>query len=435
MHAPLPESPGATEIVVAEDHPLQADLLKRLLEGSGYTVRLAANGRVALEAVRRRRPAMVISDVRMLEMDGYALCRAIRGDEALHDLPVMLVTSLAGVEDIALALECGADNFVRKPYDQKALLSRVSQLLANANAKARGAADDPRLPLAIGDSQYTINSSRRQILDLLVSAYEEALRLNAELQRRQEEVLALNAALERGAGQLHAANRELEAFSYSVSHDLRAPLQVIDGFSLALVERHAQRLDPKGLHYLQRIRDNAQQMNALIEGLLSLGQIARTQALRTPVDLSELATHVIAECRERDPAAGVKVKVQAGLWAEGDPRLLKQVLANLIGNAWKFASREAQPCIEFVGHSMEKEDATIFSVRDNGVGFDMAHADKLFSPFQRLHPASEFPGTGVGLATVRRIVELHGGRVWAEAAPGMGASFHFTLAASTQPDT
>lgn len=432
MHAAALDSPGATEIVVAEDHPLQAALLKRLLESSGYSVRLAANGRIALDAVRQRRPAMVISDVRMLEMDGYALCRAIRGDETLHDLPVMLVTSLAGVEDIALALECGADNFVRKPYDQKALLSRVSQLLAAA--RLRYAADDSRLAVAIGDSQYTINSSRRQILDLLVSSYEEALRLNEELQRRQEEVLALNAALERGASQLQAANRELEAFSYSVSHDLRAPLQVIDGFSLALIERHGRGLDSAGLHYLQRIRDNAQQMNALIDGLLSLGRIAQAQLQRTSVDLSALAADVFAECRERDPARAMKVEVQPGLLAEGDPRLLKQVLANLIGNAWKFASHAAQPRIEVAGHPAESGNATVFSVCDNGVGFDMAHADKLFGAFQRLHSTAEFPGTGIGLAIVRRIVELHGGRVWAEAAPGLGASFYFTLAGSTLPD-
>jgi len=221
---------------------------------------------------------------------------------------------------------------------------------------------------------------------------------------------------------LRSSNQELEAFSYSVSHDLRAPLGAIDGFSKALAGKLEGQADEKARHYLSRIQAGVQKMEQLIEALLGLSRVAREPLRLTPVDLSALARETLEGLQMQQPHREVATRVQEGLVAQGDARLLRIVMENLLGNAWKFTSKVEQPCIE-VG----RQDAKVFFVRDNGVGFDMTYADKLFSVFQRLHTEAEFPGTGIGLATVRRIVARHQGRVWAESQPGHGTTFYFTL--------
>jgi PAS domain S-box-containing protein len=227
--------------------------------------------------------------------------------------------------------------------------------------------------------------------------------------------------------ELVGANQAMEAFSYSVSHDLRAPLASIDGFSKALAERSGPALDTRGAHYLSRIRAATQHMGELIEGMLLLGQVSRVGMSWEEVDLSALAALALAELREREPARRVAAEIEPGLTAVGDPRLLRQVVANLVGNAWKFTAPRSEAAIRVgMAHSNGQR---CFCVRDNGVGFDMAYAGKLFAPFQRLHSAGEFPGSGVGLATVQRVVARHGGTVWIESAPEQGTSAFFTLPA------
>ena len=235
----------------------------------------------------------------------------------------------------------------------------------------------------------------------------------------------LNLRLERDNAALDALNKELEAFSYSVSHDLRAPLRAIDGFSQAVIEDAADRLDPASRGYLDRVRQAAQRMGLLIDDLLKLARIARTELSLDEVDLSALGHAVAREIGEADPARPARIVVAEGLVARADPRLLRIALENLVGNAWKFTAGR-DPAEIRIGRA-EHDGETAFFVRDNGVGFDMAYADKLFGAFQRLHDAKQFPGTGVGLATVQRIVRKHGGRIWAESAPGQGAAFYFTL--------
>ena len=251
----------------------------------------------------------------------------------------------------------------------------------------------------------------------------------AALIKSRNEVRAANADLERRVAertrQLESANRELEAFAYAVSHDLRAPLRSMSGFSQILQENAPPDLDEKSRHYLQRIHDASLRMSGLIEDLLNLSRIGRSELTARPISLTQVATEAAAAVRERNPGREVQLAIAQDMEVSADPRLLRIALENLLSNAWKYTSRAAQATVS-VG-AQAGEHGPVYFVRDNGVGFDMKYADKLFVPFQRLHPEAEFPGSGIGLVTVQRIIARHGGRVWAEAKPDEGATFYFTL--------
>jgi PAS domain S-box-containing protein len=241
----------------------------------------------------------------------------------------------------------------------------------------------------------------------------------------EEKINSLNVSLAQRATELEAVNKELESFSYSVSHDLRAPLRSMAGFSTALLEDYSQKLDDEGKQYLKHIQDSSELMARLIDDLIKLSRVTRNDINYDKVNFSDLAQKVVEELTKADPTRKVKVSITPGVIAYGDRNLLRIVLNNLVGNAWKFSCKVAEPRIE-IGTIEIKGKLTYF-IRDNGIGFDMAYADKLFKPFQRLHKASEFPGTGIGLATVQRIVRRHGGDVWVESKVGEGATFFFTL--------
>jgi light-regulated signal transduction histidine kinase (bacteriophytochrome) len=249
-----------------------------------------------------------------------------------------------------------------------------------------------------------------------------------ERQQAEQAVQALNQGLQRAIIEMKAVNKELEAFSYSVSHDLRAPLRSIDGFSQALLEDCDDLLDANGHDYLRRIRAATQRMGHLIDDLLEVSRVTRSDMHLESVDLSLLATAICTELQQSEPERQVEFAIQTGLVADGDTPLLRVLLVNLLNNAWKFTSKHTQARIEF-GLMEGESRVPIYFVRDDGAGFDMSYVDKLFAPFQRLHGMHEFPGNGIGLATVQRIVHRHGGRVWAEGAVEQGATFYFTLVA------
>jgi PAS domain S-box-containing protein len=256
-----------------------------------------------------------------------------------------------------------------------------------------------------------------------------AIRDITERKKAQDSIRHLNEVLELRNTELTTINKELESFSYSVSHDLRAPLRAIDGFSLALLEDHGDKLPAEGKAHLARIRAATVRMGHLIDEMLRLARIARSEIVRDNVDISHLAQEIVAQIRSSEPARQVAIDIAPNLKVNGDRHLLRAMLENLLGNAWKFTSKRSGAHIE-VGVTGRGSELAYF-VRDNGAGFDAQYADKLFGVFQRLHSDLEFPGTGVGLAAAQRVVNKHGGRIWAEGAVGRGATFYFVLQSQT----
>lgn len=256
----------------------------------------------------------------------------------------------------------------------------------------------------------------------IVDDITERKRIEQELDRHREHLEEL---VDERTTELRAVNKELETFSYSVSHDLRAPLRSIDGFSMALLEDYADKIDEEGQDYLNRVRKSAQTMSDLIDDLLELSQLTRSEFKREVVDLSSISSAVLHELAVQEPEREVDTRIEEGIMASGDKRLLKVMMDNLISNSWKYTGKKKKPEIEF--GQTKKNGENVYYIRDNGAGFDMQYADKLFGAFQRLHSSQDFPGTGVGLAIVQRIVHRHGGLTWAEAEPDRGATFYFSL--------
>lgn len=296
----------------------------------------------------------------------------------------------------------------------------------------------------VGSVTIARDISQRKKLELELARYRDHLEAlvqertknleiaNARLQQEIEErkraeqrILELNGHLERRAADLDAANKELESFSYSVSHDLRTPLRSIDGFSRLLQEDYAPALDDMGQNYLKRVRRASQRMGQIIDDLLNLSRVSRSQLNQIEVDLSKLAQQICTDLQQQEATRTCRFTIAQNVTAYGDLRLLRIALENLLSNAWKFTSKQPESEIQFGTTKLEGE--LVFFIRDNGAGFAMEYANKLFGAFQRLHHQEEFPGTGIGLATVQRIIRRHSGRIWAESAVGEGATFYFTL--------
>ncbi|HVZ13941.1 MAG TPA: response regulator [Bauldia sp.] len=386
---------GPHKILAVDDSITYLNVLTEALRGEGYDVVTAHSGEEALELLAVQSVGCILLDLIMPGLGGTETCRRIKNTALMRDIPLIMLTAR---DDRAAMLEgfgAGADDYIAKSSEFDVLKARVR--------------------VQIRRKQFE-DENRRIREELLAKELEAAdARASKELAETRAELVA---ALER-------KNKELEAFSYSVSHDLRAPLRAIDGFSQALLEDFADKLDASGQNYLKRIRGGAQRMGELIDDMLQLSQVSRAELRAQPIDLSalarEIATGLSAGGRK------VEVRIEDGLTANADRRLMKIVMENLLGNAWKFTGKADHPQVE-IGRTLV-EQGPAFYVRDNGAGFDMALADKMFQPFRRLHSEADFPGTGVGLATIQRVIDRHGGRVWAEGKVGAGATFFFTLAA------
>jgi hypothetical protein len=407
---------GNHYVLAAEDSPVQAKRLKHFLESNNINCVVCSNGIEALRTATARKPILIISDIIMPGMDGYEFCAKIKSEPALKDTPVILLTSLSDPLDIIKGLQAGADNFITKPYDEQYLLSRIHYLLAN-NEMRRIGSSDMVMEIIFQGNKYRINSDKKQILDLLLSVYEAAI-------HRNEDLIEAQLQLQHSNENLIAANQELDAFAHTVSHDLRSPLSGVVGFA-SLMLANSKNMDDIEKTYLQWILDSGYKMAQLIDDLLQYSRSGLAEINPEIFNISQMAGNLVDDLRIRYPERNVTTNVQEGIEVNADQKLIEVVMTNLLGNAWKYSEKVENALISF--GKTETESGTVFYVSDNGAGFDMEKAQKLFSPFIRLHTGDEFQGTGVGLSTVKRVIEKHKGKIWAESEKGKGANFYFTL--------
>jgi two-component system NtrC family sensor kinase len=382
-------------ILAVDDSLTYLHALAFALRDEGYDVVLAHSGEEAIELLAVQSVDCILLDLLMPGIGGKESCRRIKASPTLRNTPLIMLTAVEDRRTLIEGLGMGADDYIAKSSEFDVLRARIQ-----AQIRRKQFEDENR-------------RIREQLLRSELAAAEG---------RAARELAEAKAGL---VEELEYKNQELEAFSYSVSHDLRAPLRAIDGFSQALLEDYTERLDETGRNYLSRIRAGAQRMGQLIDDMLLLSRVGRAQLERESVDLSGMAQAVTDELRRQDPDRRVVLEIQPELVTRADRGLMRVLLDNLLGNAWKFTARTADVRIDF--KMQEHETGKVFLVQDNGAGFDMAHAGTLFQPFQRLHAVADFPGSGIGLATVRRIVDRHGGRIWAEGTVGHGATVFFTI--------
>ncbi|MCD5348822.1 response regulator [Kineosporia mesophila] len=362
------------------------------LRGEGFDVVQAQTGQEALELLAFQRCDCILIELEDDGADRLDVCRQVKAAPGVRDVPLIVIGDDDQRQTMIDALDSGADDYVSSTADPRMLLARIRAQL----------------------QRKQIQDEHRQIRESLLRKEIEAAQARADAQIAQTRAAMVE--------ELERKNQELESFSYSVSHDLRSPLRAIDGFTTMLIEVVDEHLDDSGRHYSERIRASVKRMNEMIDDLIELSRVGRAALSRRPTDVGAMAAEILSDLAAGSPGRTVETVIEVDLSASADPRLLRNVLENLLGNAWKFSGQADRARVE-VGRAPNGD----FFVRDNGSGFDMSQAGRLFSPFQRLHKQSEFPGTGVGLATVHRIVERHGGRIWAESAPGQGATFWFTL--------
>lgn len=405
-------------IMVVEDSTVEALMLRQFLESNKLNVVVYNNAIDALAAARKEMPVMIISDVMMPGMDGYEFCSQIKADKDLKEVPVILLTALGDPLDIINGLQAGANNFITKPYDQQYLLSRIHYLLANHDLRKAGSAE-MMLEVVFLGRKYTINSEKKQILDLLLSVYEEAV-------KKQEELVVVQSRLHALNNELLGKNDELEAFAYTVSHDLRNPLHAIKGFTEVLDSDYGSLLPEEAQQYLKMVMTATNSMGQLIDDLLEFSKSGRGDIDRKETNLSDFAEEILSDLQFSNPGRVVNTQITPGLIVNADANLMHVVMTNLLGNAWKYTSKLAVS--EIIVGLKSEAGKKIFFIKDNGTGFNPAKAEVIFNPFERLHSTEDYPGTGVGLSSVKRIIERHGGKVWAESEPGKGATFYFTVA-------
>jgi two-component system sensor histidine kinase/response regulator len=389
----LPADPPVDDrvnILLVDDQPANLVALEAMLQSLGQNLIKADSGREALKWLLTHEFAVILLDVKMPDMDGFETAELIRQRDKSRHTPILFLTAADNSQTQAVrGYAVGAADYLVKPIVPEFVRSKVAVFVELAKKT---------------------ELLRRQA------------KLLAESEQASRELAETRAELVRD---LEHKNRELESFSYAVSHDLRAPLRRIDSFSRAVLESQGDRLDEAGLRFLARVREASQHMSQLIDDVLYLSRVTRADLREQEVDLSAVTDLILGRLQESEPQRTLDAKVRPGVIVTGDGQLLKIAMENLLGNAWKFTSKEPESRIEF-GLTQAGGEPTYF-VRDNGAGFDMTYADRLFGPFQRLHQVGDFPGNGIGLATVQRIIHRHGGRVWAEGLVGQGATFYFTM--------
>ena len=438
--------PHDHEILIVEDSPTQAERLRRLIAAAGYRVRVAQNGRDALGQIASGKPQLIISDIIMPEMDGYALCRALKATPDLADIPVILVTALNDSKDIIRGIESGADNFIRKPYSEAYLLNRVSQVLLNQRLR-EDAGGEAGIGVYLGEHTHFITASRQQMLDLLISTYEQAVQVNGELQAREKQVIELNMRLSRHAAELEEHNREMalknielaeasrmkSAFIANMSHELRTPLNAIIGFTGTLLMKLPGPLVPDQERQLTTIRTSARHLLSLINDILDMAKIeaGKVTIAPGPVQCQQLLSETADSLRQLAAQKGLELRVKAPLAPiviETDRRALTQIIINLVNNAIKFTESGGV----VLTLSQENENGALltrFAVTDSGAGIRPEDQQKLFQAFSQLDSTStrHAEGAGLGLYLCRNLANLIGGALSLQSDFGRGSTFTLTL--------
>ena len=422
-----------SRVLIVEDSRTQAERLRLLLEGEGFVVETAADGTQGLALGLGSVFDVVISDILMPGLTGYELCRHLKANPETKRVPVILLTSLGDPMDIISGLECGADNFVTKPYEASYLLHRVRNLIASKQVQ-----EERRLAVGVDivflGKRFTITAEKEQILSLLVSTYEDVIRTNQELRTSQASLQVAERELTERGRELARINEELEAFVYTASHDLKEPLRGIEAFSGFLIQDHAAALDQEGRRHLDVVHDSAIRMRQLIDDLLAFARVGRQAAPPALVALDAVMADVLATLRFAAAEASAEVVVQPGLpEIVGHATLLRELFTNLVGNALKYR-RPDTPARILVGWRVPALDAIEITVADNGIGVPAEHRERVFGLFQRLHGRGQYPGTGVGLAICKRIVEEHAGAITLAETPGGGCTVCVRLSRTASPE-
>src|SRR5258706_149155 len=429
------------KILVVDDLPTNRKLFRALLEAEGHSIVEAADGREALSLLDHTKVDAVITDILMPQMDGYHLCWEIRKNPRLKHLPVIISSSTyTSPADAKLAIDAGADLYFKKPVPAKELVAALAEFAGNPKylSPRSGALPDEA-------------SVMKEYSQVLVRKLEEK---NSELEKAQAELFTLNAILEERIEEkiheLQTANAELDAFNRSVSHDLKAPLTAVLAYAQLVEEDQRSEARPTAREFSGKIVAAAKRMNSIINELMNLSRIHRRPLSRLNIPISVAVREILSRLEGSDSDRSVETVVQPGLTVDADSEFLSLALENLVGNAWKYTARRPHAVIEFgaiplgavsqvpaqtqsqperiaVDKNSPSSAAPVFFIRDNGAGFDKTQATRLFEPFQRFHSSKEFPGTGIGLTIVHRVITRHGGRIWAESSPGEGATFFFTL--------
>jgi len=402
------------KLLIVDDMPTNLKLLRAQLEAEGHAVFEAQDGVEALELLRRQPVDGIVSDILMPRMDGYRLCHEVRNSLQFRDLPFIFHTNTyLSPGDEKLALDLGADQYLRKPAGTESILKALQDAAAG--------------PVRRPGPQLVEADVLREYSERLVKKLGEK---NVELEQAKDELQKNNADLERRVRErtavLENANKDLDSFSHSVSHDLRAPVRAISGFSQILLSKSGSRLSDEDRRLLRIISSSAEEMGQMMESLLNLSCLGRQQLDKGLVKMTSLVQQVFDE--QCDQRKGRQVDLRLGRLPDctADPTLLKQVWVNLLSNAVKYTGKKEKAVIEVSCQQQSGEN--VYTIRDNGAGFDMQYAAKLFGAFQRFHDDGEFEGAGVGLSIVHRIIQRHGGRIWAESIEGEGATFSFTVA-------
>jgi len=414
----------ALRFLIADDFPGNLKLLRAGLESEGHQVVEAANGLEALAILDRESVDAVISDILMPSMDGFRLCSEIRGSaKGYRDIPLILYTATYdSLADRTLADSVGADAYMLKPTPAAALIAAVQERRHSTSRRPKAT--------SVADETVVLKQYNAALVHKLETRTNEIQESLVELQSAHRQITEMNQLLETRVAQrtaaLDMANKELEAFAFSVSHDLQAPLRRISGFAQLLKDSVSSSLDSNGREMLGHVIGGSTQMSHLIDALLAFARTSRTDMHFGEVDLDILVDKVIADLHDICIGRIIEWRRTPLPRVHGDAILLHQVLVNLLSNAVKYTRTRDKAVIE-IGTLDGRDNEAVISISDNGVGFDMRYADKLFGVFQRMHRADEFEGTGIGLANAHRIVTRHGGSIWATASPGSGATFCVSL--------